>query len=357
MAEALSEQVDSLTFLTAAGIRLPLSAPNVDLTEWYGLRRHFRIVGLPVHLSLSGSLFHGYRYPLFDLAAAFYSKIKSPDLVYTRSPYAGYLCVRLGLDTIIETHINQNHPEFRRVLDASLMPHFRGLVTVTDFLKDTYARAGVRESKIFVWPDAVDLRWFNNFPSQRILRKQLKLPAEEKIATYCGHFYQHKGISNVISAAKYLPDIFFCLVGGWPRDIERCRKQAKGLKNVYFTGFVPYQQVPDYLSASDFLLLPNSMKHEQAYSTSPLKLFEYMASRRPIIASNIPAFKGILNNEGNACLIEPDSPVDIASAIRTLISNTDLSSKIVDKAWQDVQHYTWKRRSRDILNHFKVNVE
>ncbi|MBD0264364.1 MAG: glycosyltransferase family 4 protein [Tolypothrix sp. Co-bin9] len=354
MAEALSQQVDSLTLLTGGSL-LPSRSPNVNLADWYGVPCSFQVVHLPVHLRLKEPLFLEYRYPKFDRVAALYARLKAPNLVFTRSPYAGRLCVKLKLNTIVETHIGTEHPEFQHFIRISHEPYLKGVVTVTNYLKDKYIKAGIPESKILVWPDAVDLSMFSHVSSSRLLREELGLPCTAKIATYCGHLYDYKGVPHVLAAAKTLPEIMFCLVGGWTQDIERCQKQAKGIENIYFAGFVPNKQVPKYLAASDFLLLPNSMNHELAYSTSPLKLFEYMAARRPVIASNIPALQGFLRHAENAFLVEPDSPDAIASALRGLIDNSDLSNRMVEQAWQDVQKFTWSHRAKDILNHFQIN--
>lgn len=354
MAEALAEQVDSLTLLTSGGL-LPSQVPEINLANWYGVRCDFPIIRLPIYRRLNQPLFEDWQYPRFDKVAALYARVRSPNVVFTRSLKAGYLCVKLKLNTIIETHIEKEYFEFQRLASISHSHNFLGVVTVTDYLKDSYIEAGIPASKILMWPDAVDLTKFTNLPSPQILRNQLKLPATKKIATYCGHLYEQKGVSHVISAAKHLPDVFFCLVGGWPQDIERCREHAKGLENVHFVGFISNDQVPKYLAVSDFLLLPNSLKFKHAYATSPLKLFEYMAARRPIIASNIPALKGLLRHQENAFLVEPDSSIEIASAIQALIENPDLSSRIVEQAWQDVQQFTWSQRAKDIVNYFKVN--
>ena len=354
MAEALARQVRSLELLTSRSI-LPSKLPSVNLAEWYGVPCSFNIVRLPVHWHLNESLFSGYRYPKFDRAAALYSKLKSPNLVFTRSPYAGYLCARLKLNTIIETHIGTEHREFDRLKAICHTPSLLGIVTVTDYLKHQYIKAGLPENKILVCPDAVELSMFFNLPPPQVLRDELGLPSDKKIVTYCGHLYDSKGVPHLIAAAKYLPEVLFCLVGGWSQDIERCREQAKGLKNIHFAGFVPNQQVPKYLVASDFLILPNSMKHELAYSTSPLKLFEYMAARRPVVASDIPALQGFLRHKENAFLIEPDSATAIASALQALAENPDLLAQIVKGAWQDVQQFTWSDRAKDIFNHFQFN--
>ncbi|GAB1545555.1 hypothetical protein NUACC21_82310 [Scytonema sp. NUACC21] len=354
MAEALTGQVNSLSLLTG-GSFLPCQLHNISLTDWYGVPCSFKVIRLPVHLRVREQFFSKYRYPNFDRLAALYAKFTNPDFIFTRSPYAGRLCVQLKLNTMIETHIETEHPEFQHILTVCQEPFFKGLITVTNYLKTKYIKAGIPDSKILVWPDAVELSMFSNLSSSSVLREELGLPCITKIATYCGHLYDSKGVQHVIAAAKELPDILFCLVGGWDRDIERCQKLAKGIENIHFAGFVPNQQVPKYLAASDFLLLPNSMNHELAYSTSPLKLFEYMAARRPVIASNIPALQGFLRHGENAFLIEPDSSDAIAFALRVLIQNPELSTQMVEQAWQDVQQFTWTNRAKDILNYFQIN--
>jgi glycosyltransferase involved in cell wall biosynthesis len=350
MAEALAQQAASLTLLTGGGL-LDQRAPAIDLAEWYDIGRPFRVVRLPVHLRLAAPLFAGYRYPRFDRAAAIYARLQSPDLVFARSPYAGYLCAKLGLRTILETHVEKESPEFRHMLAACRLPHLLGIVTVTPYSKSDWVLGGIPESKILVWPDAVDVSRFSGLAKPEA-RRELGLPPMAKIAVYSGHFYEHKGVSYFIEAARYLPDVLFRLVGGWPEDIERCRQQAAGLENVSFAGFVPARQVAKNLAAADFLLLPNSMRHRQAHTTSPLKLFEYMAARRPVIASNIPAFQGILQHRRNAYLVEPDSAAAIVAAIQTLDADADFSDRLAGQAWQDVQQFTWERRVADILSHF-----
>lgn len=351
MAEALAGCAGTLTLLTGGPI-LPPPVPAVDLAEWYGLRRLFPIVRLPVHWRLPAPLFEGYRYPLFDLAAALYTRLRSPDLVYTRSPYAGYLSAKLGLRTIVETHIHTDHPEFHRVAAACRTRSCLGLVTVTSFLRDSYVDAGIPDRKIVVCEDGVDLRPFDDLPSQEVLRRELGLPLERTVATYCGHLYDHKGVEHVIGASMLVPEVLFCLVGGWPDDIRRCQAMAEGLENVRFSGFVPNSLVPKYLAASDILLLPNSMRYAQAYSTSPLKLFEYMASGRPVVAARIPALEGLLRHEKNAYLVEPDSSESMAEAVRRLQGDKGLALRIAEQARCDVECFTWERRFQRILDYF-----
>jgi glycosyltransferase involved in cell wall biosynthesis len=350
MAEALAGQCESFAFIT--GKSLFDFRQNVNLKQWYGLVNDFRIVRLPVYGKAIGQWMNASSYKRFARLAALYARLKQPDLVYARAVPAAAFCVSFGLPTIVETHSFPDHNEFRSLLPIIEDAYFVGLVTVTKYLKDKYLESGVPESKILVCPDAVNLENFRTFLSREVSKQELGLPLDKPIATYCGHFYPNKGVEWVIEAARMLPGVFFCLVGGWPEDVDRMKKVAGGLKNILFTGFVPNMLVPQYLSASEFLLLPNSNQYAEAESTSPLKLFEYMAAKRPIVASDIPAFRDVLLNMQNAYLVRPDSAEAIVAGIEALRKNPNLCAQLVERAWQDVQEYTWTNRASKILRHF-----
>ena len=79
--------------------------------------------------------------------------------------------------------------------------------------------------------------------------------------------------------------------------------------------------------------------------TSPLKLFEYMASGRPIVASDLPSIREILTHERNALLIAPGNPQALTAAIRRLIEDRALGERIARQALEDAREYTWDRRA------------
>ena len=87
---------------------------------------------------------------------------------------------------------------------------------------------------------------------------------------------------------------------------------------------------------------------EKTKHVSMNKLFEYMASRRPIVASNLPSLREILNDR-NSILVKPDDSESFAEGIKKLINNNEIGEKIADNAWTDVQNYTWAKRAVSII--------
>lgn len=348
MAEALAGRVADLELLTA-GSWWPGVGSRVDLANWYGVEARFRVRRLPVHPFRRDPFFRHFESRRFDLAAAAWCRLKRPDLVYSRSPRAGARCVRMGLPTVIENHTDTGSRFFAPILEVAKDPALRAVVTVSEALRDDYEKAGIPAEKLLCWPDAVDLRRFEALPERGEARRRLSLPVRSPLALYCGHFYPEKGVETVLEAAPLAPAVNFALVGGWPEDLAERSVRARQRHNVMLRPFVPNTEVPLQLAAADVLLLPNSARHPQARTTSPLKLFEYMAARRPVIASRIPALEGLLRHGENAWLVEPDSPRALADAVRELCAKRELADRLAADAALEVARFTWERRATEIL--------
>ena len=106
------------------------------------------------------------------------------------------------------------------------------------------------------------------------------------------------------------------------------------------------------MKAADVLVIPFPNKPHYAFYASPLKLFEYMASGRPIIASDLPALREVLNDK-NALFFRPEDTTDLARAVKMLKSSPMLGYHLSRQALADVKEYTWGKRAKKILEFIK----
>lgn len=234
------------------------------------------------------------------------------------------------------------------------------LVVVTNKLKELYVNAGVDNAKIIVEPDAVDLDKFNLSLSIQKAREKLTIPDDIKIASFVGNFHtmqMEKGIPEIIESAEYLidefPNLFFYFIGG-PLDREKNYRIIIKNKNLpqekfVFLGKQPLGDVPLWLKASDILLMPFPQNKHFSDFMSPLKMFEYMASKRPIVGSKLPAIEEILTDRKTALLGQPGDPKAIAKNIGTLLLDQKIGENLAENAFNLVQKYTWDKRAKRIM--------
>jgi glycosyltransferase involved in cell wall biosynthesis len=147
-----------------------------------------------------------------------------------------------------------------------------------------------------------------------------------------------------------VPEARGVIIGGLPGepDLERLRARADaaGVTNrVTFTGLVEPARVPGLLAGADALVLPNPASAISTAFTSPLKLFEYMAAGRAIVASDLPAIREVLEDGVNALLVTPGDAEALAAGIRRLMDDPALAMRLAGAAFATVHQYTWARRA------------
>ena len=174
--------------------------------------------------------------------------------------------------------------------------------------------------------------------------------AAPAVVGYSGHLYPWKGVDLLLDALATMPGVRAVIVGGHPkeRDLARLQDHATRLglgPRVTFTGMVPPHEVSARLEGADVLVLPNPETTVSARYASPLKLFEYLAMGRPIVASDLPAFREVLRDRDNALLFEAGNPAALAAAIRVAVEDLALADAIARRAFETAREYSWDRRA------------
>jgi len=234
-----------------------------------------------------------------------------------------------------------------------LLKKCQKIISITNGLKNQisfYAKV-----EIMVSPDAVNVDEFDISNQDKVdSRVKLKLKKDAKIILYTGHLYDWKGVDLIPQIAKILDDFTFLMVGGTELAISNFRRDyLNGISNVTLVPHVQHEKVPLYLAAADVLLLPNSGKFEiSRLHTSPLKLFEYMMSKKPIVASRLPSIEEAVSDE-DVFFAEPDNAKSFADKITEAVSNLSLSEQKVLSAYERVRDNTWSKRAEQIISYIK----
>lgn len=290
-----------------------------------------------------------------------YCKKNKIDITYCRAYRATYYNIINKIPTILETHTPfVKKPDLQNIIKLSKSKYFIGLITISNILKNKFIHQGVPKEKILVLEDAVDLEKFDNITkSKEELRRDLGLPLNKKIVMYCGSLKPGKGIESILKTAmNFDQNVQFFIVGGNPKEKKYWKKKSEKfkIKNIIFVGFVKHKLIPKYLKSADILFMPYDT-NERNYimdinTTSPIKLFEYMASKRPIVSLKIPTIKKIVRDKREAYLAKTDKIDDYCELIRTLLGDESLAKKLADNAYKRVKDYTYKNRCKKILNKF-----
>ncbi|MDI6591894.1 MAG: glycosyltransferase family 4 protein [Patescibacteria group bacterium] len=355
MCEAFSDlKIHGSEFKVELVVPMRFNYIKEDPFSYYGIERKFKIKKLPsldlIPLDKVLGIFAFLIQSLtFYFFAFFYLLFKRADILYTRDKLFLFFSIFKN-NLIYEAH---SFPK-NYFLYSLFLKRVKGIIVITQKLKNLFVEKEVSQEKILVAPDGVDFEKFDIKVSQEECRKKLNLPLGKKIVLYTGHLYEWKGATTLLKAAWKFEtqnpksETLFVFVGGTKRDIENFKEKAKNLNNVKIVGHRPYTEIPYWLKAADVLVLPNTAKEDiSKYWTSPIKLFEYMASKKPIVASDLPSIREILSRN-NAILVKPDDPQELIQGIKKALENKNLTEKISNQAFQDVQEYSWEARTKRI---------
>src|SRR3990167_4333440 len=273
------------------------------------------------------------------------------DAIYSRDQFTLWLLSFLNYKFIYEMHKMPQHSG----LYLRIWRKAHKIITITAILKNAIVKEGAEVSKILVAHDGVDLEMFNAInKSAEELKTELNLPTEQFLIGYVGKFKtleQEKGLKTMIEALSLLnKETKMAFVGGDAAEVKEYKSLAQRfnvLQQCVFIGYQPYKRMAEYMKAMDAVVLPSPDKPLAHYS-SPLKLFEYMASGRPVIASDLPAIREVLNDK-NALFFKPENNDDLARAVKMLKSSPTLGYHLSQQALADVKNYTWTNRAKNIL--------
>jgi glycosyltransferase involved in cell wall biosynthesis len=190
-------------------------------------------------------------------------------------------------------------------------------------------------------------------PNATSLRRPVQIAKDIDIL-YSGSLSEWKGVDTLISAMQYLPQYKLTVVGGSIRDQTRLvdlGKRLGVLGRVRFLGHVSPSDVTSFLDRARVGVLPTlgSYSIEADRYTSPLKLFDYMMNGLPVVASDLPSTREILENNVTGVLVPSGCAKSLANGIRSILKDDGFAGRIADRAREHCMKFTWEERAKRIM--------
>jgi glycosyltransferase involved in cell wall biosynthesis len=284
------------------------------------------------------------------------------DLIVSRNLYAAYL---LGVvqrrPLIFETH--QLEQGIRKTLQRALVTRpWIATVLISSRLEERLSRhLGVKPSRAAILHDAApDDMVPTDARRRREMRSQIAPEADgqwDLVCGYFGHLYRGRGIEMLEAMAARRRQTLFLVYGGNDADVH-ARRAGTVLPNLRFMGHVAHPHARRLMTVMDVLLMPYQQSvsigvegHDTAGWMSPMKMFEYLATGVPIIASDLPSLREVLRNGVNCLLVSSDHLEEWLTAVERLATGGELARQLGQQAHADYrQKHTWTRRAEALLD-------
>ena len=210
--------------------------------------------------------------------------------------------------------------------EREILREVDAIIAVVEESKERLVRLGLPAEKIYVVPNTAS-------------REREEIPIEGEIVEryggsftlcYIGGFAPHRGLDTVIRAMPAVrgrvPNALLLLVGDrnepYRRYLERLADDAGCRDMIEMTGWQPFEKIWSFIEASDICLVPHA-RNPHTDTTIPHKIFQYMSARKPVVVSDCPPLRRVVEDSGGGAWFRYDDPDDFASKVIDLYENEE----------------------------------
>lgn len=341
------------------GFSVSLIAPKINsecerkrVFEYYGIEANFKIFYLSYFRFLPGvtkSIFYSF------LAAIF--TFNKDAVIYGRNIIGCLLSILMGKEVVLELHSPPSKfTKFEQfIFKYTLKRKPMKLVVISNALKDILRKelnGFALNCTIHVHHDGADI------PKLNLLKLKEEIDSDTINIGYLGHLYPGRGIEIIVGMAKQLPAYQFHIIGGESSDIEYWKTNLESV-NIKFHGHQPPEIAELFRVSMDILLAPYqqvvsiSGKGDTSSYMSPLKVFEYMASRKPFIISDLPVLREVLTDD-DCYFVKFDDVSQWVFAVNSILSRGDIAEAKANSSFDKLLgHYSWLKRADNISKVFR----
>lgn len=281
------------------------------------------------------------RYAFYLLAGAWLSRQFDVPLVLEANEVSG-----------VESRVRkQLFPHTCERFERRLFKQCLAIHTVSSYLERRIVDSGISAAKVFVAPNAFDVRSLEGRLSNEAIRTRFGLQGKRVIG-FAGWFSDWDRLDFLIDVFHDLkpshPDLALLLIGDGP-IVPKLRAQAQRLgleHSVVFTGPVPRSQIYGHLALLDVAVLPHSNRFG-----SPVVMFEFMGLKIPVVAPRLEPIMDVQGDGETALLFDPLDLAQCADAVERLLLDPQRGEQLAHQAYdQLVAEHTWKRNAERILS-------
>lgn len=339
--------------LAKQGVKVTLIIPNggesdQEIFRFYDLAPTFKIRQISLFYQGRGAVY------LRAVIIALHLRRHKYNAIYGRDTVSFSVATKLGCNIVYDAH---KPAQIRRGPLGWLYRTFyqsnrlKGVSVISNKLRSMYEEAGVEPAKLTLIRNASHPLAKYDIDTEPLNRKKITIG-------YFGHLFYGRGIDVILEVALQLADYHFIIVGGTEKDISEWRGKVQS-ENVEFTGYVQPTQVGRWLRSCQILLAPYQRslavwggKEDSAAYMSPIKIFEYMSSRIPMVVSDLPILREILD-DSMAYFCVPEEAESWKEKILAIAADQEAAAKRAEQAYQVyLANYTWPKRTAKVLQLF-----
>jgi phosphatidylinositol alpha-mannosyltransferase len=340
--------------LTRMGHQVKVIAPASKAVEAFGDR--FLTIGTPWPMPISGTTVR------ISISLRLASKIKEVlkrekfDIIHLHEPFMVMLCsamLRFSKSLNIGTfHATKGKPGYNwgwpisRLMLKRRCRKLAGKIAVSQSAMD-YASSYV-SGPYEIIPNGIDLEKFS--PE---VQKIKKFNDDKLNILFVGRLEKRKGLKYLLDAYRRVKDEFYnsrlIVVGPGTRFLGKYKKQVRdyGLKDVHFVGSVSDNELPRYYNTVDVFCAPAT-----GQESFGIVLLEAMACGKPIIASNIEGYAGVMTDGKEGILVPPKNVEGLAEALKTIMTDEELRKKMGERGMITAESYSWQRVAKKIAAYY-----
>ncbi|WEK29770.1 MAG: glycosyltransferase family 4 protein [Candidatus Pseudomonas phytovorans] len=273
-----------------------------------------------------------------------------------------WLAAKLGKSHLVyDAHeistSREGYNSFRRLvalIEKWLMPKADGTITTTDARAKFFARA-YQVKRPTVLQNRP--RFIASEATNRI-RDELDLDQPWPIILYQGGLQQGRGLEKLIQAASLVPNAYFVFIGGGrlTQALIQLSRDSGLQDRIYFIPTVSLADLPSYTASADIGVQPIENTCLNHYTTDSNKLFEYLTAGLPVVATNFPEIRKIVQRNEVGLLIPHSDPVALAAALNELVSDSALRSKFASNARITAHRLNWEEQEARLVQLYECVV-